>query len=101
MNIYVGNLSHSVTEDALKTLFEQFGQVVSVKIITDKFTGNPRGFAFVQMQTKQEGQNAIDELNGHEFEGRNLTVNEARPRRPQQNRGGDRNGGGGGRFFNR
>jgi len=97
MNIYVGNLPHSTGEDALRQLFENFGNVVSVKIIVDKFTGNPRGFAFVQMETKEDGQKAIDELNGSELEGRRLVVNEARPKRPQT-RGG---GGGGGRFYNR
>jgi len=95
MNIYVGNLAHSVSEDALKQVFEQFGNVVSVKIIVDKFTGNPRGFAFVEMESKEDGQKSIDDLNGSELEGRRLVVNEARPRRPQTG-GGSRGGNGGG-----
>jgi len=95
MNIYVGNLAHSVSEDTLRQVFEQFGNVVSVKIIVDKFTGNPRGFAFVEMESKEDAQKSIDDLNGSELEGRRLVVNEARPRRPQG--GGNRGGGGGGR----
>lgn len=80
MNIYVGNLPYKGTEDQLKALFEQFGTVDSVRIITDKFTGNAKGFAFVEMPNNQEAQKAIDELNGADFEGRNIKVNEARPR---------------------
>jgi len=95
MNIYVGNLSYTITEDALRQLFEQFGNVVSTKIIVDKFTGNPRGFAFVEMEAKEDGQRAIDDLNGSELEGRKLVVNEARPRKAQG--GGGRGGNGGGR----
>ncbi|MFC1841804.1 RNA recognition motif domain-containing protein [Candidatus Dependentiae bacterium] len=98
MNIYVGNIAHSVSEDVLRSLFEQFGQIVSVKIITDKFTGLPRGFAFVQMATKEEALKAIEELNGHELEGRSIVVNEARERKPRRDFGG--NGGGGGRGGN-
>jgi len=81
MNIYVGNLSYSATEDQLKGLFEEFGQVASAKIITDKFTGSPRGFAFVEMPLADEAQQAINELNGKSFEGRNIVVNKARPPR--------------------
>ncbi len=80
MNIYVGNLAYTATEETLKQLFEEFGQVTSAKIITDKFTGSSRGFGFVEMAFAEEGQQAITELNGKDFEGRNLTVNEARPR---------------------
>ena len=87
MNIYVGNISHSSTEDSLKQLFEQFGAVSSVKIIKDKFTGSSRGFAFVEMPVADEAKQAIENTNGMEFEGRNLRVNEARP---VEARGGDR-----------
>jgi len=97
MNIYVGNIPHSVEEDALKELFEKFGPVVSVKKITDKFTGTPRGFGFVQMEVKENAEQAIEELNGMEFEGRKLVVNQARER--EQRSGGGRSGGRGG--FNR
>ncbi len=89
MNIYVGNLPPSgSTEDRLKELFEQFGQVTSVKIIKDKFSGDPRGFAFVEMPSATEAQQAIDQLNGTEFEGQRIRVNEARPpaARPQRSR---------------
>ena len=81
MNIYVGNLSYSATEDQLKELFEEFGQVTSAKIITDKFTGSPRGFAFVEMASADEAQQAVNNLNGKSFEGRNIVVNKARPPR--------------------
>jgi RNA recognition motif-containing protein len=80
MNIYVGNLSYQVTEEDLRLAFEQFGQVNSATIIKDKFSGEPRGFGFVEMQAKGEAQSAIDGLNGTELKGRNLKVNEARPR---------------------
>lgn len=99
INIYVGNIAHSVTEDVLKSLFEQVGPVVSVKMITDKFTGMPRGFAFVQMESNEDSQKAIEELNGHELEGRKIVVNQAREREERRPGGG---GGGGGRGgFNR
>ena len=84
MNIYVGNLSYSATEEQLKGLFEEFGQVESAKIITDKFTGSPRGFAFVEMPLADEAQEAINNLNGKSFEGRNIVVNKARPPKPNK-----------------
>jgi cold-inducible RNA-binding protein len=99
MNIYVGNLSHSVDEETLRARFEEFGEVSSVKIIKDRFTGNPRGFAFVEMPADSDGQNAISSLNGQDIGGRQVTVNEARPQEPRTggfNRGGG-NGGGGSR----
>jgi RNA recognition motif-containing protein len=92
--LYVGNLPHSMTEAELQTLFSEAGHVVSAKIITDRQTGLPRGFGFVEMETKVEGQKAISMLNGHTVEGRPLTVNEARP---QQKSGFGGHGGGGGR----
>lgn len=91
MNIYVGNISHSSTEEGLKSLFSQFGIVTSVKVIKDKFTGASRGFAFVDMSSAEEAKRAIDELNGCEFDGRSLKVNEARPVEQREHRGaGDR-----------
>ena len=90
MNIYVGNLPREATEDDLRQAFEAFGQVTTVKIITDKFTGDPRGFGFVEMPTGPEAQAAISGLDGKDLKGRALRVNEARPRRD------DRRGGGGG-----
>jgi RNA recognition motif-containing protein len=99
MNIYVGNLSRDVTEEDMRKLFEGFGQVASVNIIKDKFSGEPRGFGFVEMPGKAEAQAAINGLNGKEFKGRTLTVNEARPRTERREGGGgrDRRGGGGGK----
>ena len=101
MNIYVGNISHSATEDTVRALFETVGPVESVKMITDKFTGSPRGFGFVTMQNAEDSKKAIEELNGYELEGRALTVNEAKEReeRPRSggfggSRGGSSNGGG-------
>lgn len=93
MNIYVGNLARDVTEEDLRQAFETYGQVTSVKIITDKYSGVSRGFGFIEMPTKSEAQAAIAGLNGKELKGRTLTVNEARPRR-EGRRSGDRRGGG-------
>jgi RNA recognition motif-containing protein len=80
MNIYVGNLPHSTTEDELREAFEAFGSVSTVAVMKDKFSGQPRGFGFVEMPTKVEAKAAIEQLNGRELGGRPLTVNEARPR---------------------
>jgi len=98
MNIYVGNLSRETTEKDLREAFEAFGQVASVKIITDKYSGESRGFGFVEMPDGTEGQSAISGLNDKELKGRTLRVDEARPR-PQGRTGGGggRNGGRGGR----
>jgi len=92
MNIYVGNLSHEVTEEDLQQAFEAFGQVTSAKIITDKFSGGSRGFGFVEMPAKAEAQSAIDGLNGKDLKGQSLNVGEARPR-PEGRQGGGRRGG--------
>jgi len=94
VNIYVGNLSREVTEDELRKAFEAFGQVTSVNIIKDRYSGESRGFAFVEMSTKTEGQAAINGLNGTPMKERTLSVSEARPR----TEGGGRRpfGGGGG-----
>jgi RNA recognition motif-containing protein len=93
MNIYVGNLSFDTKEDDLRQAFESFGQVNNVNIIKDKFTGESRGFGFVEMGSQDEAQAAIAGLNGRELHGRTLNVNEARPRTERS----PRSGGGGGR----
>jgi RNA recognition motif-containing protein len=92
-NIYVGNLSWGTTEDNLRETFEQYGEVLSARIITDRDTGRSRGFGFVEMENEDEANAAIEALNGQMMDGRPLTVNEARPRAPRQNRGGGGYGG--------
>jgi len=92
MNIYVGNLSFDATEDQIREMFGEFGEVTSANIITDRETGRARGFAFVEMSDDAAGNSAIADLNGKEVNGRNLKVSEARPR---ENRGGGNRGGGG------
>lgn len=99
MNIYVGNLSKSATEEELNTLFAEYGQVSSAKIIRDLFSQESRGFAFIEMPGLAEAQKAIQELNTKEFKGQNLIVNEARPRRDNRRRGNSRSGGQKGRRF--
>ncbi len=86
MNIYVGNLSYDATEDGLRKVFEEYGEVESVKIIIDRYTNRSRGFGFVEMTSDEEGQSAISGLNGKEIDGRNLKVNEARPRTDRDRR---------------
>jgi RNA recognition motif-containing protein len=98
MNIYVGNLANQVTEDDLRKAFEAFGQVESANIIKDKFSGESRGFGFVQMPSKTEAQSAIEKMNGTDLMGRAINVNEARPRVERPSGGGrDRDRGGRGR----
>ncbi len=98
VNIYVGNLSRDVNEEDLREAFGAFGQVASVNIIKDKFSGEPRGFGFVEMPEKAEAQAAIAGLNGKDLKGRTLNVNEARPRTEgRRDRGGRGGGRGGGR----
>lgn len=104
MNIYVGNISKDLSEEELREAFAAFGQVSTVNIIKDKFTGEYRGFAFVEMPVKEEAAAAINNLNGKELKGRALNVNEARPRSDDRKGGGGRGGprrggssGGGGR----
>ena len=91
MNIYVGNLPFSATEDEVQEVFAEFGQVTSVTLIKDKFTGQPRGFGFVEMPAESDAQKAIQALNGKEFKNRSLVVN---PARPKEERSGFRQGGG-------
>ena len=93
MNIYVGNLAFSSSEDDLRQAFEGFGAVSSVNIIRDKFSGESRGFGFVEMDSDDEARAAMEGLNGTDMGGRTLNINEARPRQ-------DRGGGGGGRGRN-
>jgi RNA recognition motif-containing protein len=93
VNIYVGNLARQVTEDELRTEFEAFGQVDTVSIIKDKFTGESRGFGFVEMSNAEEAKKAIEGLNGKDVGGRALNINEARAREDKP-----RGGGGGGGF---
>jgi RNA recognition motif-containing protein len=87
--LYVGNLPYSASEDQLRTVFEEAGEIASVQIITDKFTGQSRGFGFVEMATREGAEEAIKRFNGHAMDNRNIVVNEARPRE-------ERSGGGGG-----
>ncbi|MBW2005738.1 MAG: RNA-binding protein [Deltaproteobacteria bacterium] len=94
MNIYVGSLSYKATDDDLRKEFEGFGQVESVNIIKDRYSGESRGFGFIEMPNKDEAQSAIEGLNGRELKGRKISVNEARPR-SEGYRGGGRRGGGG------
>ena len=88
--IYVGNMSYDTTESKLQELFAAHGEVTSVSVVTDRYTGRARGFAFVEMATNEAAQAAIEALNGQEVDGRQLKVNEARPSKPRG--GGDRGG---------
>ena len=91
MNIYVGNLDWGVTEDDLKTAFEEFGAVESAKIITDRYSGKSRGFGFVEMSDEAEAKAAIEALNSKDLKGRAIKVNEAKPRRDDRGGFGGRN----------
>lgn len=93
MNIYVANIAYATTEDQLKSLFSQHGEVSSVKIIFDRVTNRSRGFGFVEMTNDEEAKAAIEEINGFEFMGKQLLVNESRPREDKPR--GNYNGGGG------
>jgi cold-inducible RNA-binding protein len=95
--LFVGNLSFDTTSPDLEGLFSQVGTVASVNVITDKFTGRSRGFGFVEMGSNQEAQAAIERFNGHELQGRALTVNEAKPQGDRSGGGRSFGGGGGGR----
>lgn len=98
-NIFVGNLSFGATEQSIRSLFEAHGTVERVNVVTDRDTGQPRGFAFVEMSDNAAGEKAISALNGQDLDGRTLTVNEARPKTDRGSGGGGfrRSGGGGGR----
>jgi cold-inducible RNA-binding protein len=93
--LYVGNLSYNTTELSLRDVFGQIGTVAETKLVTDRDTGRPRGFGFVEMSSDQEAQEAIQQLNGRELDGRAITVNEAQERGAGGGRGGGRSGGGG------
>ncbi len=95
MNIFVGNLNYSITEDDIKEIFEEYGELTSVKLITDKFTGKSKGFGFVEMADADEAKKAIEELNGAEVEGRTIVVNESIEKKRDNTR---KPGGGGGNF---
>jgi RNA recognition motif-containing protein len=94
--LYVGGLPYSTTEQQLSELFAPQGSVTSAKVITDKFTGQSRGFGFVEMSTEEEAQKAITALNGTQLDGRTMTVNEAKPQEKRAGGGGGYGGGGGG-----
>jgi len=96
MNIYAGNLSPETTDDDLRQAFEAFGQVSTATVIRDKFSGESRGFGFVEMPSKSEAQTAIDEMDGKDLKGRVVSVNEARPRADRGRGGGGRGRGGSG-----
>ncbi len=96
MNIYVGNLVFDVSESDLREAFEQFGEITEVRLIMDKYSGKSKGFGFIEMPSKDEAEKAIEEMNGKEFKGRALSVNEAKPKTDSGGRGG-RGGFGGGR----
>jgi RNA recognition motif-containing protein len=95
MNIYIGNIPRQSTEEELKELFSSFGEVTKVNIIKDKFTGESRGFGFIEMADEESADNAINELNGQDFQGRALTVSKAKPREDRPRTGGGYNRGGG------
>lgn len=92
--LYVGNLPFSVTDQTLVDTFSQVGTVISAKVIVDRDTGRGKGFAFVEMSSDAEAQEAISKFNGADYEGRSINVNEARPMEPRSNGGGGRSGGG-------
>jgi len=95
-NLYVGNLSYDTTETSLRTAFEAYGEVATVNVITDRETGRPRGFAFVEMATEEAAASAVEGMNGQTLDGRQIKVAEARPRQPRSPRGTGSWGGGAG-----
>ena len=100
-NIFVGNLSFGATEDAVRSMFEAYGTVDRVSVVTDRETGRARGFGFVEMSSDEEAERAIAALNGRELDGRALNINEARPKEDRGGGGGGYRGGGGGGRQNR
>ncbi len=88
MKLYVGNLAYSVTESDLSTMFGEFGEVLSAKVITDRFTGKSKGFGFVEMANKEQGESAIAALNGKSHDSRDMVVNEARPQAKKEFKSG-------------
>ncbi len=96
MNIYVGNLPYGITENELQDLFAEYGSVVSANVIKDRDTGNSKGFGFIEMDNQSGAEEAIKALDGAEVQGRNIKVNQARPRNDRGGGGGGHRGGGGG-----
>ncbi len=101
MNIYIGNLPFNMGEEDLREIFEEYGEVSSAKIVMDKLTGRSKGFGFVEMDDDASANKAIEELNNAEVSGRNIKVNESKPRENAPRGGGDRRSGGGGGFQRR
>ena len=97
VKLYVGNLPYSTTEEDLRSLFAEYGTVVSAAVVSDRETGRSKGFGFVELETPEQAKASIDALNGKDFGGRNLVVNEARPREERPGGGGGGGGFGGGR----
>ena len=102
-NLFVGSLAYATTDETLKALFEQIGEVASARVVTDRESGRSKGFGFVEYVSEDDNQKAIDQLNGKELDGRAISVNLARPKedRPKRDFGGDNRGGGGGSFRQR
>ncbi len=104
VKLYVGGLAWATTDQSLEAAFSRFGKIESARVVTDRESGRSRGFGFVEMDSAEDAQNAIKEMNGTELDGRSITVNEARPmeegaqRRPRSNFGGNRGGGHGGGY---
>lgn len=90
--LFVGNLPFSFTEDDMRNMFSEYGELVSVNLITDKFSGRSKGFGFVEYTTEEAATAAVEALNGQDLQGRDMVVNVARPPRPREDRGGDRGG---------
>lgn len=90
--LYVGNLPYSITDQMLSDLFSQFGAVTSATVITDRGSGRSKGFGFVEFENEADAQKAIEEMHGKDYQGRNLTVNVARPKEPRRDFGGNRGG---------
>ncbi len=88
MDIYVGNLAYKSTDEDLRTLFAQYGEVTSARVVVDRASGRSKGFGFVEMPNQEEAQKAIDAINGNDFQGRSLRVNESQPRPREERRGG-------------
>ncbi|MBM4026880.1 MAG: RNA-binding protein [Planctomycetes bacterium] len=99
MNIYVGNLSFEVTDDDLRQLFTAYGEVETASVVKDRFSGESRGFGFVEMPARKDADAAIAALNGTDVKGRTITVNEAKPKAPKSGGGGGGGGGRGGRRY--
>ena len=92
MDIYVGDLAYKSTDDDLRTLFSQYGEVTSARVVVDRASGRSKGFGFVEMPDKDQAQKAIDAINGNDFQGRALRVNESQPKPREERRGGFRHG---------